>query len=647
MKRKTYSILFILFVLPAFVFAQNYSEKLKEIDAYAEKVRADWNIPGLSIAIVKDDKVIFQKGYGVKKLESSPSATYARLFAAVKAKNTDAIKREMSEETHKFAEFVAKQQKKPVEEVYKNGFTATTFSEILPQMRDERIKEKSGALEVINLEKQWEDLPFIFENGDWKLAIGDMFKGTYEKPGLGQAVRELENKENNKTNQTKESNAVDENTVFAIASNSKAFTTAALAILIDEKKIGSWDDKVSKYLPEFQMYDPYVTSELTVRDLVSHRTGLDTFSGDLLWYDTTYSPDEILRRARFLKPVRGFRAGYGYQNIMFIAAGRIVEKVSGKSWSAFVKERILTPIGMNRTTTSVKDLKDNFAMPHNESGGKLRALPLGNIDNSIGLAGLNSSVADVAKWLRLQLGRGTFEGKQIFSKERSGEMWQQNIFIPVNPNPAKEAPTQMFNGYALGWFVNDFRGKKVVSHTGGLDGMITQTAMMPQENLGLVVLTNSETGAIGILRNKIFDVFTDSPKRDWNAEALERTKQGKAREEDEDKKIDASRVQNTKPSLMPKDYTGTYSSQMYGDVTISEENGKLVMRLAPAPNFVADLEHWHYDTFQIKWRSSVNYNFPRGWVTFTLDDAGKTDQLKINQPNNDFWFYELDLKRSK
>jgi CubicO group peptidase (beta-lactamase class C family) len=513
MKKRLSLILFLL-LFPVFVFAQDYSAKLSEIDAYAQKVREDWKIPGMAVAIVKDDKVIFQKGYGVRD-------------------------------------------------------------------------------------------------------IG--------KP-----------------------EPVDENTLYAIASNSKAFTTASLAILIDEGKIGGWDDKVSKYLPEFQMYDPYVTSEMTIRDLVSHRSGLDTFSGDLLWYDTTYSTDEILRRVRYLKPVRGFRAGYGYQNLMFIAAGRIIEKVSGKPWSAFIKERILTPLGMTRTTTTVRDLKENYAAPHNESGGKgLRALPLGNIDSGIGLAGLNSSVSDMAKWLRLQLGRGTFEGKEIFKRERSGEMWQQNIFIPVNAFPQKDAPMQMFNGYGLGWFVNDYRGRKLVSHTGGLDGMITQTAMMPSENLGLVVLTNSETGAIGIMRNKILDVFLDAPKRDWNAEALDRAKQGKVREDAENKKADDSRVRNTKPSLALKDYAGTYSGEMYGDVTVTEEDGKLVMRLNPAPNFVADLEHWHYDTFQIKWRSSVNYNFPRGWVTFTIDKSGKTDQLKIDQPNNDFWFYELELKRSK
>jgi CubicO group peptidase (beta-lactamase class C family) len=515
MKRKfiLLQLLFIFLFLPAFVFAQSLDEKLREIDAYAEKVRADWNVPGLSIAIVKDDKVVFAKGYGVREL------------------------------------------------------------------------------------------------------------GKTDK--------------------------VDENTLFAIASNSKAFTTASLAILVDEKKL-SWDDKVSKYLPEFQMSSPFVASELTIRDLVSHRSGLDTFSGDLLWYETTYSTDEILRRVRFLKPKSSFRSQFGYQNLMFMAAGKVIEKVSGKSWAQFVSERILTPLGMSRTTASVRDLKDNYAMPHNESGGKLRALPLGIVDNAHGAAGLNSSAADVAKWLRLQLGRGKFEGKQIYSEPRAGEMWSANTILPVNPFPAKDAPTKLFSAYGLGWFLNDYRGKKVVSHGGGLDGMISQTAMMPEENLGLVVLTNSETSVNTIMQNKIFDVFLDvTPKRDWSAERLERSKQTKAREAEDAKKIDAARVPNTKPSLALSAYAGTYTDELYGDATVTEENGKLVMRFVQSPNFVADLEHWHYDTFQIKWRASVAYNFSRGFVTFTIDKNGKTDEMKVDQPNNDFWFYELKFHRSK
>jgi CubicO group peptidase (beta-lactamase class C family) len=305
---------------------------------------------------------------------------------------------------------------------------------------------------------------------------------------------------------------------------------------------------------------------------------------------------------------------------------------------------------MNNTRTSVTQFKagDNVAAPHNESnGGKLRALPPGNVDGALAAAGLNSSVADVANWLRLQLGRGKFEGKQLFSERQSWEMWQPYIAIPISQAGAKFNPTRHFNTYGLGWFLHDYHGRKVVQHGGGLDGMISQTAMMPEENLGLVVLTNSETPVNVIMQNKIFDVFVNAPKRDWSAEYLERTNQGKKASEEEDRKIVGARVQNTKPSLSLANYAGNYAAQVYGDATVTEENGKLVLRFKQSPNFVADLEHWHYDTFQIKWRPSVAYNFPRGFVTFTIDKNGKTDEMKIDQPNNDFWFYELEFRRSK
>jgi CubicO group peptidase (beta-lactamase class C family) len=502
----------LLLVFPVFVFSQSYADKIAEIDSYAEKARADWNVPGMAIAIVKDDKVIFAKGYGVREFGKS--------------------------------------------------------------------------------------------------------------------------------------DRVNEETQFAIASNSKAFTTAALAILADENKI-NWDDKVIKHLPEFELADAYVTREMTIRDLVSHRSGFDTFSGDLLWYETTYKDDEILKRLRYLKPKTSFRSSYGYQNLMYIAAGKIVERVSGKTWSEFVRTRILTPLGMSRTITTVKDLRDNFSMPHNESGGTLRALHLGNVDGATAAAGLNSSVADVAKWLRLQLGRGKYEGKQIFSEKQSWEIWQQATAIPISQAGAKFIPSRHFNGYGLGWFLWDYHGRKVVSHGGGLDGMISETAMMPEENLGLVVLTNSETPVNVIMQNKIFDVFVNAPKRDWSAEYLTRAKAGKAAETEERAKLEASRVKNTKPSLAAKDYAGTYAGDLYGDVVVAEENGKMVLRFTPSPNFVADLEHWHYDTYRIKWRPSVAYNFPPGFVTFTIDKNGKPEEIKIDQPNNDFWFYELELKRAK
>lgn len=508
--KRSISILALLLLLPLFVYTQTLDEKLKEIDDYANTVMTTFKGPGMAIAIVKDDKVVSAKGYGVRQL--------------------------------------------------------------------------------------------------------------------------------GKTDE------VDENTVFAIASNSKAFTTASLAMLVDEKKL-AWDDKVSKYLPDFQMYDPWVTSELTIRDLVTHRVGLDTFSGDLLWYETNYSADEILRRTRYLPRVSSFRTRFGYQNLMFIAAGKVVEKVSGKSWCNFVTERILTPLGMKRTTCSVKTLPGNAAWPHNESGGSLRVLHRGNVDGAYSAAALNSSVADLSKWVRTQLGKGKFEGKQIFSEAQAWQMHQPYLAQQISENGFKQSPTRHFTGTAMGWFVYDYHGRKIINHSGGLDGMLSYTVLIPEENVGFVILTNNETPSFAIMMNKIVDVMVGAPKRDWNAEGAARMAATKTADAEERAKVDAARVANTKPALALSAYAGTYSSQMYGDVTIAEENGKLVMRFLPSPNFVADLEHWHYDTFQIKWRPSVAYNFPRGFVTFAIDKNGKPDQLKVDQPNNDFWFYELDLKR--
>ncbi len=517
MKLKFIHFNFVLFLLifPVLVYAQSVDEKLKGIENYAEQARKDWNVPGMAMAIVKDNKVIFARGFGVREIN------------------------------------------KP------------------------------------------------------------------EK--------------------------VNEHTLFAIASNSKAFTTASLAMLVDEGKI-KWDDKVSKYLPEFQLYDAYVTREMTVRDLVSHRIGLGTFSGDLLWYETNYSADEILKRARFLKPTTSFRSAYGYQNLMFIAAGQIIERASGMTWAQFVQTKILTPLGMNDTKTSIRQFKsgDNIAVPHNTLNDKLRVVHYGNVDAAGAAAGLNASVADLTKWMRLQLNHGTFEGKKIFSEKQSWQMWQPNVAIPLSEASVKFNPTRHFYDYGMGWFLSDYQGRKLISHSGGLDGMISQTALMPEENLGVVILTNSESSLSGALVYKVLDTMLDvTPKRDWSAEYLERTNKNLQAEREEQKKLEAARIPNTKPSLALADYAGTYSGDLYGDVNITEENGHLVMRMKPSPAFVADLEHWHFDTFRIKWRDTVGYVFPTGFVTFTLNPEGKTDELKIDQPNNDFWFYELELKRQK
>jgi CubicO group peptidase (beta-lactamase class C family) len=511
LKLALFICLFLLLSAP--VVAQDLDARLQEIDEYAAKAGQDWKVPGFAIAIVKDDRVVFERGYGLRQLD---------------------------------------------------------------------------------------------------------------KP-----------------------EAVDKDTLFAIASNSKAFTAAALAILIDEGRI-RWDDPVTKYLPWFQLYDPYVTRELTVRDLLSHRSGLATFSGDLLWYESSYSRDEILRRARFLKPTTSFRSRFGYQNIMFLAAGQIVPVVTAKSWDDFIRERFFTPLGMTRTTTSYRRLlaTTNIATPHNELDQKLRVIRYGNVDNAAGAAGINSSVAEMAQWIRLQLGRGTFEGKKIFSGDRSREMWTpQTIVGGISEQAERFNPTTHFSLYGLGWSLNDYQGRKLISHGGGLDGMISRVALMPEENLGVVILTNSETPLPNVLSNKIFDVFLGVPKRDWSADYLVRAKQGQVAASAEEKRVADSRIPNTKPSLPLSAYVGTYRGQLYGDATITEESGRLVLKLAGSPFFVGDLDHWHFDTFSVKWRDSIVYPFGRGFVSFALDNQGKVSEMKIDVPNPDFDFKELEFKR--
>ena len=288
-------------------------------------------------------------------------------------------------------------------------------------------------------------------------------------------------------------------------------------MLVDEGKI-KWDDPVTKYLHNFQLYDPYVTRELTIRDLLSHRSGLGTFAGDLLWYETQYSRDEILYRVRFLKPTSSFRSRFGYQNILFLAAGEVVAKVSGKSWDGFVKERFFEPLRMKRTITLNKDLASaaNVATPHNEVNERIRVIRYGNVDNIGAAGGIKSSVTDMAQWLRLQLGRGTYEAKKFFTPDRSREMWTpQTVFSGISQQAEKFNPTRHFNLYGLGWVLSDYHGRLMVSHGGGLDGMTSQVAMLPEERLGVVVLTNSETPLSSVIVNKVIDEFLGVPERDW------------------------------------------------------------------------------------------------------------------------------------
>lgn len=436
---------------------------------------------------------------------------------------------------------------------------------------------------------------------------------------------------------------VDEKTLFAIASNTKAFTAAAVGILVDEKRV-DWDDRVTAHLPYFQLYDPYVTDDARVRDLMSHRIGLGTYSGDLLWYGTPYSREEVVRRARYLKPVGPFRARYGYQNVMFIAAGEAVTRASGLTWDDFLAQRIFGPLGMTETVTTVSALKTktNVATPHARLGGQWRKFPWANWDTMAAAGGVISSATDMAKWIRLQLGGGAVDGTRVFSQAAQEVMWTPHTPRAVGAENRQRFPTTHFRSYGLGWNLWDYRGRRVVDHGGAYDGMFSHVALVPEAQLGFVILTNSTTAIADALTYTILDAYLGGDGQDWSRDFLERSKRADAAARAAERLKD--RAVGTKSSFPLDRYAGAFGGDLYGDATVSLENGGLVLRLAPNPAMVADLTHWHYDTFLIKWRTPFPW-WGDGWAQFLMDNRGQITEMKLDVPNDDFWFWEPEFKK--
>jgi CubicO group peptidase (beta-lactamase class C family) len=417
---------------------------------------------------------------------------------------------------------------------------------------------------------------------------------------------------------------VDENTLFAIGSSSKAFTAAAIAMLVDEGKI-KWDDPAVKHLPGFEMYDPYVTRELKIRDLLSHRSGLER--GDFLWYGSELDRDQILQRVRYLKPTWSLRSTFGYQNLMYLAAGQVASKVTGKSWDEVIEQRIFSPLGMRSSSTSIRDFKveDNVAAPHASINDKIQPIAWRNIDN-IGPAGsINSNVVDMAQWVRLQLGQGTFEGKKLINPGSIKEMQMRQTIMRLEGAYSQFYPEAHFLTYGLGWFMHDYHGKKVVEHGGAIDGMRAGVAMIPEEKLGVVILTNMNGSLLPLpIMFKVFDAYLGGPQKDWSSDMLKAFKplqeQGRAAE----KRAEAERVMGTSPSLALDKYAGTYRNDLYGEVKITNGGGKLNVSFGPA--FKSELEHWHFDTFRANFAGAVA---SKVFVTFALNPQGKPDTVTL------------------
>ncbi len=438
--------------------------------------------------------------------------------------------------------------------------------------------------------------------------------------------------------------SVDINTIFPIASNTKAFTSAAMAILVEEGKL-SWDDKAIRYLPYFELYDPWVTANMTIRDLLCHRSGLETFSGDLVWYGSSYTREEVIKRAKYLEPTYEFRTHFGYQNIMFIAAGEIISKVSGKSWDDFIADRFFKPLQMNRSTTTISDFDElgNIAMPHTTNNDQVVSIPFMNWDNIGGAGAINCCVADMGEWLKLQLNQGKYNDKVIFSDESSQAMWSAHTVQNVSEGAKRLWPSLHFKAYGLGWSLFDYHGRKIVGHSGGYDGILSYTCLVPEENLGFVILTNRNSSLYYSLIYKILDTFLSDNTTDWSTKFLERTKSFEERKKQEKKEKEEARVRNTNSSLKLSEYTGTYHCSLYGDVEVKLENRKLVLYFIPTPGFIGILDHWHFDTFSIKLKNTPS--LPEGSVQFILDTDGHANELRIDIPNPDFDFTELKLFR--
>ena len=431
-----------------------------------------------------------------------------------------------------------------------------------------------------------------------------------------------------------ETTPVSPKTVFAIASTTKAMTVACLGMLVDEGKI-KWDDPVTKHIPWFQLYDPYVTRELTVRDLLCHRSGLER--GDNLWYLSPYSREEVLRRVRFLKPSSSFRSRYGYQNIMFVAAGQIIPSVMSRSWDDFVSERLFQPLGMMRTRPNLKSSAglDDVATPHSRVDGKMEPIRMASYDN-IGPAGsVLSCVQDMAMWVRLNLNGGVINGKRILSSEVMREIQMPQTVIRLDSLDQALRPSNHFMSYGLGWVLRDYLGRKLVQHDGAYDGMQARVVLVPEERLGLVVLINAEhTDLPESIAYRIVDHYLGGPTRDWSAELLAISEKQHEKSEAEEKKKSDERVKGTRPSLALGAYVGTYDNETYGPAIVSMHEGKL--QFSFYPQHVGTIEHWNFDSFQIIW----NYRYlGKDMITFTLGANGKVDGMK--------WEGFADFKKSK
>ncbi len=439
---------------------------------------------------------------------------------------------------------------------------------------------------------------------------------------------------------------VDGNTLFAIASNSKAFTSAAIGMLVDEGKI-KWDTKVRDVIPEFMLYNPFVTEEFTIRDLLTHRSGLGLGAGDLMiWPDSTkVTKKELIHNLRYLKPVSSFRTKYDYDNLLYIVAGEVVDRVSGMSWEDFIEKRIMVPLKMDQSSASLKRIKnrENVIDAHAPINGKLEVVSSYFADMGNAAGGIYSNIADLSKWVLLQLNGGKY-GPQLtntlFSSSVHAEMWTpQTIIRGRAVTPYKSNSTS----YGLGWNLTDIYGYFQAMHTGGLGGVVTQTTILPELNLGILVLTNQQSGAaFTAISNQIKDAYfgikgTDRIK-EYATNVQKREADAKGITDEIWEVIDN---QQRQPDLAA--YTGKYQDPWFGTIVLTIKNNHLYFHSEKSPKLRGEAFYYKGNTFVVKWEDrSMDAD---AFMIFSLSKEGKAEGIKMEaiSPLTDFSFDFQDL----
>ena len=444
---------------------------------------------------------------------------------------------------------------------------------------------------------------------------------------------------------------VDAQTQFGIASNTKVFTAVALGMLVEQGKL-QWDKPVIDYLPSFAMYDPFVTRELSIRDLLVHRSGLGLGAGDLLWWPaSTYDRKEIVRRLRYIKPATSFRTAYAYDNVLYSVAGEVIEAISGRTWEDFVQSEILARVGMTHSNVRHSDAGEagNVATTHAMVEGTLKTVAPMVSDNTNPAGGINAGAEDIAKWLMVMADSGKLaDGSRLYSARTARQLWSIVTPMGTGTAPPHLAPLSTnFNGYGLGLGLRDYRGVKVATHTGGLPGYVSRVTTVPSARLGVAVLTNAESGAaFDAITWRIVDHFLGAAPFDWIGGFKRQRAIGDSIMASQRQEATASRDASSKPSLPLAKYAGTYRDVWYGDVEIADEGGKLAIRMKQSPGLVGDLEHWQYDTFIARWRDREMR--ADAYVTFQLGPDGAVEQVKMAPESSEvdfsFDFQDLLLK---